>query len=563
MANGLKILVNGKGEISLSSNNYVAQGGEGVVYRKSNMAYKIYHDPNKMISETKINELRNVAFDNVLGPIDIIRDVTNRNPIGFTMKYVKDTEFLCKLFNKSFKIANNISPIDITNIVKQMQDTLDLIHKQQIIVADYNEMNFLVDKSYTTPYYIDVDSWQTPSYPATAIMESVIDHSVPRGKFTDMTDWFSWGIVTFQLYTGIHPYKGRHPDYKPNEMTKRMIDGISVFDSNVKLPRTVSDFNIIPKSHLEWYKRIFINGDRMPPPPPTDSSTVIFGYTKLVDDNTSFIISIIAEYDKPIKTIKSFGGVTYIVTDDGVYRRNKIIRSFTKPQPYLYMNEIVGEQPAISIKHGGVCDTYDINRTKLGSLSTEQLMECNGILYTMQDGVVSENIVSRRFNKLLYTTRICCEVTQSSSKLFDGVIIQDIYGKINVNIPFNIGSCVAIDIKELNGSVILNAKRIGRYMIVVSVNNGIYTRHTIKFDSVFTSYDYFNETINELEDIQFVVLNGMCISSRNTASIELFTKPGIIKSIENTPIDSSNILITSVGKIIFANDNKLYTITMK
>ena len=49
----LKIIVQGKGPETLDKNSYVAAGGEGTVCRKGGTAYKIYHDPKKMIAIKK------------------------------------------------------------------------------------------------------------------------------------------------------------------------------------------------------------------------------------------------------------------------------------------------------------------------------------------------------------------------------------------------------------------------------------------------------------------------------------------------------------------------------
>ena len=64
-------------------------------------------------------------------------------------------------------------------------------------------------------------------------MMSIRDPLTPKNGFNKLTDWYSYAIVTFQMYIGIHPFKGIHPDYKPKDLELRMKDGASVFDKKV------------------------------------------------------------------------------------------------------------------------------------------------------------------------------------------------------------------------------------------------------------------------------------------------------------------------------------------
>ena len=176
-----KILVGKKTE-TLSDKNYIAQGGQGTVYVKNNVVFKIYHDVKKLIPEQKIIELgvlKNIK--NIIIPTTSIFNYKTRERIGFIMRYVKDTEYLCKLFVNNFKNNNNITQQMIVDIVKKMQETLIAVHNEGVQVGDYNEMNFLTDGKYLKTYNIDVDSYGTKNYPPTAIMDSVRDRVLPFG----------------------------------------------------------------------------------------------------------------------------------------------------------------------------------------------------------------------------------------------------------------------------------------------------------------------------------------------------------------------------------------------
>jgi serine/threonine protein kinase len=140
--------------------------------------------------------------------LDILLNDHNK-PIGYTMKYLTDTYQLVRLFTKKFRDVNNIKPNQILKLVQHMQNVIHKnIHPNRILLVDINENNFLVDKQFKTVHFIDVDSYQTPFFPATALMESVRDRHT-KG-FNENSDWFSFAVLSFQMFIGIHPFRGTH-----------------------------------------------------------------------------------------------------------------------------------------------------------------------------------------------------------------------------------------------------------------------------------------------------------------------------------------------------------------
>ena len=96
----MKIFVKNQ-EYSLVQNNFVASGGEANIYARYSTAYKVYHDPQKVIPIQKINELSKIKDKRVIIPQDIICDKQN-NHIGYTMTLIKNATPVCQLFTTSF-----------------------------------------------------------------------------------------------------------------------------------------------------------------------------------------------------------------------------------------------------------------------------------------------------------------------------------------------------------------------------------------------------------------------------------------------------------------------------
>ncbi len=257
----MKYQLQGGGDLNLTKRHFIAEGGEGRVYAQGGKCYKIYTDPNKMIPAGKIRELGAITNPDIIKPEDVI--LKGRTPVGYSMRHVDNVHVLCQLFTKAFKQRSGLTTEMVLDVTKSLQQGVADIHSAGALVVDLNEMNQLVSQDFKHVYFIDVDSYQTAHYPATAIMDSIRDWHVQNNKWTRETDWFSWGIIVFQMLTGIHPFKGRHPSV--NGMVDRMKANISVLRPDVTVPK-VAQLAAIPETYKGWFKAVFDDGKRILPP---------------------------------------------------------------------------------------------------------------------------------------------------------------------------------------------------------------------------------------------------------------------------------------------------------
>jgi len=561
MAKNPKVII-GKGS-PVVLKKYIASGGEGSIYDYQGIGCKIYHDPAKMIKEQKILELKSITTKNVMAPTDVIYDPKSHNPIGFSMMFVKDTEYLSRIFSKRFKKDNNITPEMVVELVKHMQEMLISLHKENIVVGDYNEMNTLTDKTYTVPYAIDVDSYQTKNFPCTAIMESVRDRTMPFGQFKESSDWFSWAVVSFQLYTGIHPYKGNHPNYKGSEMGKRMDDNISVFNKDVKLPKMFQDFSVIPKRHLDWYKEVFDKNDRSMPPF-VDGAFFSQYQPIIVTDASGLIIDVVHDYKDDIIKLFTFSGDKYVITEKSIYKGITEIFKFTaKPNNILLAFLPFDGDIVIGVMINNMVAFLDLNRKEIGRIAAKGFMACNHSIYTISNGELIEN----HFTRLGRIKHIASPVSSvvDSSKIFPGVVVQDIFGKTKLTIPYEHKKCANIDISELDGHRIIDAKRIQRFCISISEKGGKFYRMILYFDKHFTSYKSVVNDDVTYRTVNFMVKqNGMAVNVKDGNTLEMFydlTQGS--KEITDSPIEMDMALYDGITQVLFVNDNKLQSATTK
>lgn len=555
------VLINGNVNISLGQSDYKAQGGEGIVYVKNNIAYKIYHEPKKMIPEGKILELQKIKTENVLAPKNILYNPKTLKAIGFTMPYVNDTEYLTKLFSKQFKNDHAISISQIIEIISKMQKQLQSLHNEKIIVGDYNEMNFLIDSSFSIPYHIDVDSYQTDNFPCTAIMDTIRDRRLPFGKFDDLSDWFSWAIVSFQVYTGIHPFKGKHPDYKINDLDERMKNNISVFNKEVKLPKSCQDFSMIPKNQLDWYKTIFINGDRSIPPIPGALGFVPGFIPNIISAIGKFKVDLINEYQENIIDVNYFNNSAYVITKNSIYCNNSKWYSFSKNYSKVKLANILGNDPIIAYSENNLAHFISKDNVEIGKIQAFDIMSSEGRIYTISE---TNQLIENSFEKIGKILHLTNQVAQLCSiyKVFEGVIIQDIFGKRYLTIPYEHQKCTNIEIPELYQYRIIDAKRLKNILILIGEKNGKYDKFTLFFNSDFNSYELKKELDISYMIVNFMIKqNGIIASVINEDTLELFidNKKGS-KELSDCPADINMKLIDGINKVTFINQNKLYSL---
>lgn len=263
-ANGrTRVILPGKGEVLLQPQDHLATGGEGSVFLRKGLVYKLYLDAAAARAkgmEDKIRLLANLRHPYIVAPIDILHD-ERHEMIGYYMPAAPGVPLL-KVCTGAWRDANGFTDTQATRLVENMRLAVLEAHTLKAVIADGNETNWLAHG--VEPRVIDVDSWQIDRFRATAIMASIRDFH--GAQPSEGADWFAWAVVSFQVFTGIHPYKGTHPDFRRGDLEARMRAQVSVFDTQVRLNTAVRDFACIPSALKDWYQGVFVHGERNPPP---------------------------------------------------------------------------------------------------------------------------------------------------------------------------------------------------------------------------------------------------------------------------------------------------------
>lgn len=557
----MQVSIMGKGHYSLNKNDFVASGGEGNVYRKADTAFKIYSDPRQMMPQDKIRELSVLSMPNIIRPQDVVLDEKG-HPVGYTMKYLKNTYSMCQLFPKAFRDRMGLKPSSIIGMVRGLQDIVSHCHSNNVLIVDLNEMNFLVDDGFLEVYAIDCDSYQTKNFPATAIMESIRDkHS--KG-FSEKTDWFSFGIVSFQMFIGIHPYKGKHQKIRTIE--ERMSKNVSVFNKDVSIPSVCYPLTSIPSAYADWYKAVFDNGLREAPPVDAVASVVLVKRARISGSDNFIIRKIMVAQDDIIRFDWSAAVAT---TCKGIYDANgKQIMNFN------------GRIPAISITPNGsiiassiVGDELKLYDATHGkdvpiNIKGEEIMASGGRLYFKNMDKLFEMEFLEAAGNIFASPVPSCQVLDNATKMLDGVVMQDVLGSCYASIFPATKTCYQLHLKEIDGVKVIEGKYDGYVLVVVaSDGKGKYNKHIFRLADDFQSYDHRAENDIVPAAPNFVVLpTGVCIYLNDKEEIELFSSrkgSGSIK-VFSDPAISGDMRLSRYGtQVVFSHGDELYSMEVK
>jgi hypothetical protein len=555
----------------LGQQDFVGEGGEGRVYRRGTHAYKVYHDPARMIPAGKIAELQEISDPRVVKPEGLLYgESPSPTPVGYVMPFLRGCRPLCELFTRTFREEQGLDASRILALVCRFQDLIHAIHRAQVLVVDLNEMNFLVGPGLDEVYAIDADSYRTPSYPATAVMPSVRDWTVQGHGHNPGSDWFSFACVAFQLFTGVHPYKGRHPTVRG--LDERMQQRISVFDPAVTVPRVAYPVSTIPAGYRAWFEAVLQRGARLPPPvDPGHFSPVVSTVpamptsegleTKLVYLLPSTILGVFTDAEQAV-----------LWTAAGVYLGAK---GPGKPGPMGAMQVIAAPGiRAVQVRAGagavlavGLHDgQLQVSPAGLVSLTIDAtaVSAHDGRVYAQTGARVIELFQAGVLSQV--QTRVVTAVLPHATQLFPGVVVQNVLGSVFTSVFPASGVAPQVRMPELDGKRVVDAAYSSRVLMAVTVNSqGRYDRHVFVFSEDHQVYQALPpvEAVTQT-GVNFTVSDGGVCAALHEDVFEVWAvnNPSKKKQLDGAVI-SGGRLVRYHGRVAFIRGAELHAVWMK
>lgn len=389
--------------LSCNRKNFILEGGEGRVYAAGGSCVKIYKDPNGTIPPGKIDALSTLACDDILAPLAAVTH--NGKPVGYVMKLAKYCIPVPRILPKGWRRSNGFD--DPMTAILQLRSVFERIHAGGALVIDPNENNFLMRDDFSGLVAIDVDSYATRAYPATAILPIVKDPQYPG--FSRGSDWYGFGLLAFALMVGCHPFKGSMAGYgrKAADITQRMKDGASALQASARLPPTCLPLDVIPGVWRDWLETHLHTSER--PLPPTISG-----------NGVAVAVQVFAASDVIYERVGDLPGWLPIGVKPG--RRGFI--------------ELVGAE-----------------------LRADTVTEIDGRIHLLANGNLSELVRSPALGWAV--GRTIGQVSKHSSQLFPGVAIQYALGSCFASILSRPGRCAQVRLREIEGARLISAKFAG------------------------------------------------------------------------------------------------------
>jgi hypothetical protein len=574
MNGNIQVVLEGKGPVTLRDSNYVATGGEGIIYKVSDLVVKIYHKPlaaRQRGMPDKIRLLSALKHPYINSPIGLVNTETG-DTIGHYLQYV-DGHPLSRVFTNDFWQREKFANKHASTLVDRMRKVIFFAHQNKAVLVDANELNWfaLFAGSDPEPRVIDVDSWAIGRWPATVIMPSIRDwHSK---TFDEQTDWFAWGIVTFQIYTGIHPYKGTLDGFDRGDLIGRMKANASVFTAGVRLNRAVRDFSNVPGPLLNWYESTFQKGERVQPPSPFDTGITAPQAARIMRSVTTGRSGTLV-FEKLLKitgdtVVRTFHCGTVL------FSSGKLIDLATRRQ--------IGETQSRSCEVVKVSDGWLVAEIKNhetnfeyieeGSLKSEKLsLKISGyrlLGYENRLFVVTENglteVKVHLLGKPIASVGQTWGVMVNSTRWFQGLGVMGAMGAKYAVTPFGESSVAQVRIRELDSMEVVMAKSGNRFVSLVGIKkDGNYQKIEIAFERDYKSYKIWKGDTDSPELNLAILPKGVCATIVRDGELDIFVPTnGQITKVLDKEIATDMFLSNWGDKVIYIQDGALWSLRMK
>lgn len=574
--------VQGK-KVTLDNNTFKAQGGEGAIHILGDTVYKIC-DPGKMIPQEKIKELFLLDHPKIVRPQHTILD-SRSNVVGYTMSAVPGNAFpLAQILTKKYREREGVTFQMMIELVRQLADIYRFVHRHNgYLIVDGNEFNSMVTDDHRELYQIDVNSMQTPNFPADAIMASIRDWSITPASngdwhWTQESDWWSFAILSFYMFTAIHPFKGRHPAFTNLKtfMIDQMKAGKSVLDPEVTFP-TAAVYHpfedVIPGgkdgAYMQWYRALFCEGKRFAAPLDFQAAITFVAKIKEIIGSNNFAMQLVRQYESMITGFVAMSGESVVTTTQQIY----IGQDVTPLPKGKFRTGITSTgMPILAWIEGDNLRLMNLRSKNPIPIDyrVENITTCEGRIYVRSDKDVGEIIITELSSGHVFASaHVVASVMPHATDFYQGTIIQDVFGARFVSVFPDQKHHRQFKVDELNDYRIVAAKYEGGVLMVVGANReGQYDRLVFRFSKDWAKYELFRKVENIIPTgLNFTVTDrGVCICITEEEKVEIFSRQvgyAEVKSVSDPAIHGDMHLCHYGNNVKVAVGEKLYSFSMK
>lgn len=556
-----------KGAVTLRDSDYLAQGGEGTIYKTGDTIIKLYADPKKMQRDDMAGKVKLLSHQlssltNIVAPQGIVTE--SDKPAGFYMPFVKG-EPMARFFTNDHRQRAGFKDKDAVSVAEVMHNITNFAHKNKALMVDANELNWLIAGK-NKPVVIDVDSWAIGKWPASVIMPSIRDWQHPQ-KFDTLTDWFAWGIVTFQLFTGIHPYKGKHTTYKPGDLMKRMQDMASVFHKDVRLPAAVRDFSCIPGPLLDWYNVTFSSVYRSIPPSPLLTGAPAKAALTMRATTTTTASALIFEklFERPANDVLHVwaNGAAYLAKNGTIVDLATGQDQIARMAPGCQIVRCGAGWLVVDADHWFYSIFDGIVTPISAPFAFNSVFVANETIYAVTDRELVEIGLWNADTKPVITASKRWQILPNSTQFFDNVAVMDALGAAFVLLP-NESGMHQMRVKHLDNAKIVSAKANGRFAaFIVLDKDGSYQKIELTFGKTYTSYQAWIGTADTAELNMAVLPRGVVATIVNDFELAIVVPTtGAVNKLASKDVTTALKLANWGEKLVYIKDGAVWQMRM-
>jgi len=566
-----KVILDGKGLVTLRPNDHVATGGEGSIFKISDMVVKLYLNPEEMVKRgihEKIKLLSKLNHPYIVSPKGIAKSESGKI-LGYYMLYA-DGHPLSRVFTNEFYQREGFTKQHASTLVDRMRQVFQFAHQGGAILVDPNELNWLMQfsKKDPEPRVVDVDSWAIGRWPATVIMPSIHDHH--SNVFDEKSDWFSWGIVTFQVYTGIHPYKGTLDGFDRSDLTGRMKKNASVFTPGVRLNKAVRDFSCIPGPLLGWYEATFQKGERTEPPSPFDTGIAAPRIIKVLHVTTSKTGSLV--YEKLIGFTND-PAIRIYQCGLALLKSGALVDLRTK---HAIANNVNANNEIVKINNGWLLGKIEHGVARFGfisedgmhnenfqfSLNAYRIITYENRMFAVTNQGLTEIKAVLFGSKIIVSSGQTWGVMVNSTKWFENFGVFDAMGAKFIIAPFSETSVAQVRVKELDGLQVISGKAGNRFISLIAVNKqGDYKKIEFTFEKDYSSYKVWTADTDGPELNLTVLPKGVCAAITKDGELTVFVPTnGTVVRIEDKQIETDMLLSNWENTVLYIQNGEVWSV---
>lgn len=534
---------------TIDDSTSISSGGEGTVYSLNNgNCVKLYFNKADALTQKKIDELSPLDDSLFVKPKVAVSGDLN----GYIMEELDLSDYypIYSLYSVMFANKRSIPSDYKKRLAEKLIYGVKNAHDNGIVIGDLNPFNIMVNDRLDVKF-IDVDSYQTRSFKHNnKLLEEIRDYYY-NGFVSENSDYFALSVMIFNLFTGMHPYKGIHNIYR-DKLKEREINNISLLNekeiSNIKVPKfyiPIKDAALKDMFYqiYQLNKRFLIDMN--------GKNIEAVKFDAIVKSNELLIKTLLTNVN--IKNI--YASKSYICVDEGAKKhlysaqgRGIIMNAgdFDKSENIILTNRNI-----YSLKYGHLRH-YDTKFKKFEEITSLNLTDiyCAKQYENILVAITKSDKMYIIYLDDIFGTNIKYEVKNAYHKSF--VRINGLHQTIGQK-----NTVIFCNMKGKLSSYIINEGDM--VDIIQNENTGIYT---LKDNGVVKHYLF---TINSFGTIKTKEINEVYPYTSNGKFIVLFNEDKLhfmdsetlneIVSFETTGLDGYNILFTNGGIIAYDNNN--------